>query len=111
MEYTSYDPNNIFAKILRGDIPNQTVYEDDLVLAFHDINPASKTHVLVIPKGEFTCFDDFIAKSDAPTVGKFWQTVRMISREKLGLPQLYVLHVIGTDVPHFHVHIKSIDHK
>ena len=55
----SYDKNNIFAKILRGEIPCKKVYENDYVLAFHDINPQKKVHVLVIPKGEDVDLDDF----------------------------------------------------
>ena len=59
----SYDKNNIFAKILRGEIPCKKVYENDHVLAFHDINPQKKVHVLVIPKGEYTDLDDFNSKA------------------------------------------------
>ena len=65
-----YDKNNIFAKILRGEIPCKKIYEDKFVLAFHDINPQKKVHVLVIPKGEYTSLDDFSAKaSDQEIVG------------------------------------------
>ena len=59
----SYDKNNIFAKILRGEIPSKKVYENDHVLAFHDINPQKKVHVLVIPKGEYVDLDDFHNKA------------------------------------------------
>ena len=59
----SYDKNNIFAKILRGEIPCKKVYENDHVLAFHDINPQKKVHVLVIPKGEYVDLDDFNNKA------------------------------------------------
>ena len=55
----SYDQNNIFAKILRGEIPCEKIYEDDFVLSFHDINPQKKIHALVIPKGQYTDLDDF----------------------------------------------------
>ena len=58
----SYDKNNIFAKILRGEIPCKKVYENDHVLAFHDINPQKKVHVLVIPKGEYVDLNDFTTK-------------------------------------------------
>ena len=62
----AYDPNNIFARILRGEIPTKTVYEDEYALAFHDINPQTPTHVLVIPKGAYVSFADFSAEaSDA----------------------------------------------
>ena len=64
-----YDDANIFARILRGEIPNKTVYEDEWVLAFHDIGPQAPTHVLVIPKGSYVSFADFSAKaSDAEIV-------------------------------------------
>jgi len=59
----SYDKNNIFAKILRGEIPCNKVYENEYVLSFHDINPKKKIHVLVIPKGEYTDLDDFVNKA------------------------------------------------
>ena len=66
----SYDDNNIFAKILRGDIPCKKIYEDDFVLSFHDVNPQKKIHALVIPKGKYVDLDDFNAKaSDKEIVG------------------------------------------
>ena len=66
----SYDDNNIFAKILRGEIPCKKIYEDDYVLSFHDINPQKKIHALVIPKGKYVDLDDFNAKaSDKEIVG------------------------------------------
>ena len=105
-----YDNQNIFAKILRGEIPNQTVYEDDYALAFHDINPQAPVHVLVIPKGAFVSWDDFSAHgSDAEIVG-FVRAIGKVARE-LGLvqPGYRLLANIGIDahqeVPHLHVHI------
>ena len=63
-----YDDSNVFARILRGELPSKKVYEDDHVLAFHDINPLAPTHILVIPKGPFVSWDDFSAKaSESPT--------------------------------------------
>ena len=59
----SYDDNNIFAKILRGEIPCNKIYEDDFVLSFHDINPQKKIHALVIPKGKYVDLDDFSANA------------------------------------------------
>jgi diadenosine tetraphosphate (Ap4A) HIT family hydrolase len=59
----AYDDNNIFARILRGEIPSKKVYEDDHVLAFHDIHPQAPVHILVIPKGRYVSFDDFSAKA------------------------------------------------
>lgn len=105
-----YDNQNIFAKILRGEIPNQTVYEDDYALAFHDINPQAPIHVLVIPKGAFVSWDDFSAHgSDAEIVG-FVRAIGKVARE-LGLvqPGYRLLANIGIDahqeVPHLHVHL------
>lgn len=104
-----YDPNNVFAKITRGEIPCAKVYEDDHALAFRDIEPSAPVHVLVIPKGEFTSFNDFAA-ADASRVGAFFQTVQKIAAQE-GLVEsgyrLITNH--GADasqsVPHFHVHI------
>ena len=63
-----YDDQNVFAKILRGEIPNRTVYEDEWALAFHDIAPAAPVHVLVIPKGAYVSWDDFSARADAEEI-------------------------------------------
>ena len=64
----AYDHNNVFARILRGEIPCNKVYEDEHVLAFHDINPLTPTHILVIPKGEYVSLDDFSAKASAAEI-------------------------------------------
>jgi diadenosine tetraphosphate (Ap4A) HIT family hydrolase len=106
----TYDPSNIFARILRGEIPNQTVHEDDEVLAFHDLHPAAPVHVLIIPKGEYVSFDDFAQKAGAERVGRFFASVQAIAA-KLGVDasgyRLLTNH--GRDasqtVPHFHVHL------
>ncbi len=106
----SYDENNIFAKILRGEIPNDTVYEDDAVLAFNDIAPQAPVHVLVIPKGPYVSLDDFTRDAPAEEVGRFFKTVGEIARS-LGLDGggFRTIANTGTDggqeVPHFHVHI------
>ena len=68
----SYDKNNIFARILRGEIPCKKVYENDYVLAFHDINPQKKVHVLIIPKQKFCSFDDFCSKAEEKTIFSFF---------------------------------------
>ncbi|MEQ8814933.1 MAG: histidine triad nucleotide-binding protein [Thalassobaculum sp.] len=106
----AYDPNNIFARILRGEIPNKTVYEDEYALAFHDINPQTPTHVLVIPKGAYVSFADFSAEaSDAEIVG-FVRAVGKVARD-LGAedPGYRILANNGADarqeVPHLHVHV------
>ncbi len=105
-----YDSDNIFAKILRGEIPNETVYEDDRVLAFKDINPQAPIHVLVIPKGEYVSWDDFAAKASDEEIAYFVRKVGEIARD-LGLvdPGYRLLANIGghghQEVPHLHVHI------
>jgi diadenosine tetraphosphate (Ap4A) HIT family hydrolase len=106
----AYDTNNIFAKILRGEIPNNTVYEDEAVLAFHDISPAAPVHVIVIPKGEYQSFNDFAVNAGMGIVAGFFAKVQHIANE-LGVAdsgyRLITNH--GADasqtVPHFHVHI------
>lgn len=105
-----YDPSNIFAKILRGEIPCNKAYEDEAALAFHDIAPAAPVHVLVIPKGEYASFDDFARDAGDGEVHRFFSTVQKIARA-LGVDEtgyrLITNH--GADasqsVPHFHVHI------
>lgn len=105
-----YDPSNIFAKILRGEIPNRTVYEDDHVLAFEDINPQAPYHVLVIPKGAYVSWDDFSAHAADAEIAAFVRAVGRISREAgLAGPGYRLLANIGADahqeVPHLHIHI------
>lgn len=105
-----YDDQNVFAKILRGEIPNRTVYEDDFALAFHDINPQAPTHVLVIPKGAYVCWDDFSAKASDAEIAGFVRAVGKVARD-LGLvaPGYRLLANTGTnshqEVPHLHVHL------
>lgn len=105
-----YDPDNIFAKILRGEIPNDTVYEDDHVLAFKDINPQAPVHVLVIPKGEYVSWDDFAAKAADAEIAHFVRKVGEIARDlDLVEPGYRLLANIGghghQEVPHLHVHL------
>jgi histidine triad (HIT) family protein len=105
-----YDDQNIFARILRGEIPNKTVYEDEWALAFHDINPQAPVHVLVIPKGAYVSWDDFSAKASDAEIAGFARAVGHIARE-LGLvePGYRLLANIGInahqEVPHLHVHL------
>ena len=105
-----YDPNNIFAKILRGEIPNKTVYEDEWALAFHDINPQAPVHVLVIPKGPYVSWDDFSARASADEIAGFIRAVGQVARD-LGLvePGYRLLANIGQhghqEVAQLHVHI------
>ena len=77
----SYDPDNIFAKILRGELPCNKVYENEHALAFHDINPQAPVHVLVIPKGAYVSMDDFSANAPADVVAGFFAAVGGVARE------------------------------
>ena len=105
-----YDPNNIFAKILRGEIPSKRVYEDEHALAFHDINPQAPHHVLVIPKGPYVSWDDFAAKGSDAEIAGFVRAVGAVARE-MGLvaPGYRLLANVGVhggqEVPHLHVHL------
>ena len=105
-----YDDQNIFAKILRGEIPNHTVYEDDYALAFHDINPQAPVHVLVIPKGAYVSWDDFSANGREVEIAGFIRAIGTVARE-LGLVAsgYRLLANIGIDshqeVPHLHIHL------
>ena len=105
-----YDDQNIFAKILRGEIPNKAVYEDEFALAFHDINPQAPTHILVIPKGAYVSWDDFSAKASEAEIAGFVRAVGHVAREQgMVEPGYRLLANTGTDshqeVPHLHVHI------
>lgn len=105
-----YDNDNIFAKILRGEIPNDTVYEDEHVLAFRDISPQAAIHALVIPKGAYVDMDDFTANASADEIAGFTRAIGTVARE-LGLVEngYRAIANIGkdanTEVPHLHVHI------
>ena|SRR5271165_6695170 len=107
---SAYDDANIFARILRGEIPNKTVYEDEWVLAFHDINPQAPKHVLVIPKGRYVSFADFSAKASEAEIAGFIRAVGKVAQQ-LGLeaPGYRLLANMGEhggqEVAHFHVHI------
>ncbi len=106
----AYDKENIFAKILRGEIPNNTVYEDDQIIAFNDIAPKTPVHVLVIPKGEYIDMDDFAANAPAAEIAHFFAKAGEIARD-LGLHEGGYRLVTnngenaGQIVPHFHIHL------
>ena len=105
-----YDDNNIFARILRGEIPSKPVYEDDHALAFHDINPQAPIHILVIPKGRYVSWDDFAERGAAEEIAGFVRAVGHVAREQgLVAPGYRLLTNAGPDsgqeVPHLHVHI------
>ena len=105
-----YDDNNIFARIIRGEIPSSTVYEDEAVLAFHDINPLAPTHILVIPKGPYVSWDDFSQKASDAEISALTRSVGKIAREAGLVEDGYrVLTNVGPnsgqEVPHLHLHI------
>lgn len=105
-----YDDGNIFARILRGEIPAKTVYEDDHALAFHDINPQTPTHILVIPKGAYVSWDDFSARASEAEIAGFVRAVGAVARAgNLVTPGYRLLSNVGADghqeVPHLHVHL------
>jgi diadenosine tetraphosphate (Ap4A) HIT family hydrolase len=105
-----YDPGNIFAKILRGEIPAKTVFENEHALAFHDINPQAPVHVLVIPKGPYVSLADFAAQAPAELVTGFWRAVGEVARQlDLEAEGYRILANAGInahqEVPHLHVHI------
>ena len=106
----AYDDNNIFARILRGEIPSTKIYEDEYAFAFHDINPASPTHILVIPKGRYVSWDDFSSKASDAEIAGFVRAVGTIAREA-GLVESGYRLLANTgvnsnqQVPHLHVHI------
>jgi len=105
-----YDDDNIFARILRGEIPCKKVYEDEWALAFHDINPQAPIHVLVVPKGRYCSFADFTAGASEAEIAGFMRAVGKIAKD-LGLeaPGYRLLLNMGSDsgqeVPHLHVHL------
>ncbi|HVE22793.1 MAG TPA: histidine triad nucleotide-binding protein [Acidocella sp.] len=106
----TYDDNNIFARILRGEIPCQRLYEDEFALAFPDIKPQAPCHVLVIPKGKYVSATDFGAKAKPEEITGFYRAVSLVA-EKLGVAEsgYRLIANAGPDsrqeVPHFHVHI------
>lgn len=106
----AYDDSNIFARILRGEIPAKRVYEDEFALAFHDISPQAPIHVLVIPKGAYVSWDDFSARAPDAEIAGFVRAVGHVAREHgLVEPGYRLLANVGGDagqeVPHLHVHL------
>ena len=105
-----YDDSNIFARILRGELPSKKVYEDDHVLAFHDINPLAPTHILVIPKGPYVSWDDFSSKASDAEIAAFVRAVGKIARDEGLVADGYRVLANsglrgGQEVPHLHMHI------
>jgi len=106
-----YDNNNIFAKILRGEIPASKIYENDHALAFHNIAPKVAVHVLVIPKGEFVDFRDFTTNADAEQAAGFWSAVWQTA-EIMGIKDAYRTGTNSGEyqsIMHFHVHLLHDD--
>ena len=105
----TYDNDNIFAKILREEIPCEKVYEDDNVLAFNDISKAAPVHILVIPKNAYTCFADFSTKATGEEIATFFKTIDKIAAEQDLDDGFRLITNNGKNasqtVPHFHVHI------
>jgi histidine triad (HIT) family protein len=105
-----YDDGNVFARILRGEIPSKRVYEDEFAFAFHDINPQAPVHILVIPKGRYVSWDDFSERAPEVEIAGFVRAVGAIAREAgLVAPGYRLLANVGAaggqEVPHLHVHI------
>ena len=109
----SYDDNNIFAKILRGEIPCKKIYEDNFVLAFYDINPQKKIHALVIPKGKYIDLDDFALKASSEEMVRLFKGINLVAK-KLGISTevgngyralTNISSHGGQEVPHLHFHL------
>ena len=105
-----YDDDNVFARILRGELPSKKVYEDEHALAFHDINPLAPVHILVIPKGQYVSWDDFSERASEAEIAGFVRAVGLVAREAGMVVQGYRLlsnvgKRSGQEVPHLHVHI------
>ena len=109
----SYDENNIFAKILRDEIPCKKIYEDDFVLSFHDINPQKKIHALVIPKGKYIDLDDFSNNASSDEMVGLLKGINIVAK-KLGISVdtgkgyralVNISEYGGQEVPHLHFHL------
>ncbi|ANY20190.1 HIT-like protein [Tsuneonella dongtanensis] len=105
-----YDDANIFARILRGELPSNKVYEDDWAFAFHDIAPQAPVHILVIPRGAYVSWDDFSAQASDPEIAGLARAIGHVAREAGLVETGYrVLYNVGThggqEVPHLHAHI------
>lgn len=107
-----YDINNVFARIIKGEIPATIIYENEYAMAFKDINPKAKHHVLLIPKKPFTHLTDFMKNSNSTEISDFFSTIPIITKQ-LGIKNYKILsnngEKAGQEVPHFHIHIISND--
>ena len=109
----AYDENNIFAKILKGEIPCNKIYEDEYVLSFHDINPQKKIHALVIPKGKYVDLDDFSENASNDEIVGLVKGIHIVAK-KLGMSVntgkgyralANISEHGGQEVPHLHFHL------
>ena len=109
----NYDENNIFAKILRGEIPCKKIYEDDFILSFYDINPQKKIHALVIPKGKYINLDDFSDNASTDEIVGLIKGINIVAK-KLGISSkngkgyralANINEHGGQEVPHLHFHL------
>lgn len=106
----TYDANNVFAKILKGEIPTNKLYEDDYAIAFYDIHPKAPVHVLVVPKAAYTDFNDLMARADADEINGIFKAVEAVARQLGVVSGGYKLLMnvgagAGQEVPHLHIHI------
>ena len=113
----SYDENNIFAKILRGEIPCKKIYEDNFVLSFHDINPQKKIHALVIPKGKYIDFDDFSQNASEEEIVGLIKGINIVAKKlKISVDTGKGYRALsnisedgGQEVPHLHFHLFCVE--
>lgn len=110
LDLQNYDNNNVFARIIRGELPAQKMHEDQYVVAFPDANPKASIHILVIPKGQYTSFHDFSQKSSQAENQAFWKAISALANlhhlDETGY-RIIANHGddSGQEVPHFHVHL------
>lgn len=105
-----YDSNNVFAKILRGEINSPKIYEDDYVIAINDINPVAPIHILIIPKGQYVDFADFIANASQDMIVGYYQAIKKIADDKALSDYRVITNKgsgVGQTVFHFHTHLIS----
>ena len=109
----TYDDNNIFAKILRGEIPCEKIYEDEYILSFYDINPQKKIHALVIPKGKYIDLDDFASKASEQEISGLIKGINTVAKKlkissDTGKGYRALANISengGQEVPHLHFHL------
>lgn len=108
MSVEKYNDDNVFAKILRGDLPTKKVFENDELLCFCDQNPVSRIHVLIIPKGKYINYTDFVSNAPADFVARFFKTIPEIAKQ-LGVNEYRIVSNCGESagqiIFHFHVHL------